>query len=123
MKDLLVTESKDRGKASWVFQQLNLYLKKAEQTTEYLLKPVPRQQKPESSRSNSTPTVLDPPQLQGKRNSITFLDQDKPSPIKTRTKIQLQLPKDLVLRNSGTPSFKPKSPVPHKTWPFEKAKT
>jgi serine/threonine protein kinase len=123
MKDLLVTESKDRGKASWVFQQLNSYLKKAEQTTEYLLKPVPRQQKPESSRSNSTPTVLDPPQLQGKRNSITFLDQDKPSPIKTRTKIQLQLPKDLVLRNSGTPSFKPKSPVPHKTWPFEKAKT
>jgi len=120
MKDLLVTESKDRGSASWVFQQLNSYLKKAEQTPEYLLKPVPRHQKPESSRSNSTRTVLDAPQLEGKRNSITLMEQEKPAPIKTRTKIQLQLPKDLVFRNVGTPSFKPKSP---KTWPFERGKT
>jgi serine/threonine protein kinase len=119
MKELLVTDSKERGSASWVYQQLNLYLKKAGGNLEYLLKPVPRRQKPGSGRSNSTPTVLDPPQLQTKRNSITFLEQGKPIPIKTRTKMQLQtkLPKDLVLRNLGTPSFKP--PVPHRTWPFE----
>ncbi|KAG4438024.1 hypothetical protein IFR05_006483 [Cadophora sp. M221] len=48
MRDLLVVDTTERCKASWLFQQLKVYLDKAENDDVYMLKPVPWQpQKPE----------------------------------------------------------------------------
>jgi serine/threonine protein kinase len=53
MNDLLIVESKERGNAASLFQQLKMYLKKAEENKDYLLKPVPRSQKRSDKRSHS----------------------------------------------------------------------
>jgi serine/threonine protein kinase len=118
MRDLLVIESKDRGSASWVFLQLNLHLKKAEQTPEYMLKPVPRQISAVSSVSNST--GLQVRSSNGTRGSATSSDKDKPTSIKplAKAKAQANLPRDLVLRQVGTPNFVAKRRTQSSiTWP------
>jgi serine/threonine protein kinase len=116
MSELLVIESADRSKASWLCYRLREFLKKAESDPEYLLKPVPR--KPVSGRSNSAP-LLDTPKENGKRNSVTFLDQEKPPLPKTQFKIpMMENPRDLVLRNLGTPNFKAGNIGKTTTWPL-----
>ncbi|KAE9377375.1 kinase-like protein [Stipitochalara longipes BDJ] len=114
MSDLLVIESENRSKASWLCIQLKKLLKRAETDPEYLLKPIPR--KPASERSNSAP-VLGPPKANEKRNSVTFLDQEKSHPPKSQFKVHITTtPKDLVLRNLGTPSFKVQNLGKKTTW-------
>jgi serine/threonine protein kinase len=116
MSDLLVIESEKRIKASWLHIQLKSLLERAESDPDYLLRPVPR--KPVSSRSNSAP-LLDTPKMNGKRNSVTFLDQEKPNAAKTQFKVPvMENPRDLVLRNLGTPSFKPSIVGKTTTWPI-----
>jgi serine/threonine protein kinase len=116
MSELLVIESEKRSKASWLHVQLKKLLETAESDADYLLKPVPR--KLVTGRSNSAP-LLDTPMMNGKRNSVTFLDQKKPAAAKTQLKVHVREnpPRDLVLRNSGTPSFKPSNVGKTTTWP------
>ncbi|KAH9211752.1 kinase-like domain-containing protein [Leptodontidium sp. 2 PMI_412] len=118
MKDLLVTETSDRCKASWLFQQLKMYLDKAEKDDKYLLKAVPHPAKPANDRSNSTSAALGVPTTRAKSNSVTFPEGTKNSPVKRVA--PTQLPKDLVQRIAGTPSFKaPTTPLGvHPTWPL-----
>jgi hypothetical protein len=116
MSELLVIESEKRSKANWLCIRFQKLLKQAETNPEYCLKPVPR--KPVSGRSNSAPH-LDPPKADGKRNSVTFLEQEKPSFSKTQFKVHnTEIPRDLVLRNLGTPSFKAKNVGKTTTWPL-----
>jgi serine/threonine protein kinase len=116
MSELLVIESEKRIKANWLCIQLRKLLKQAETDPEYLLKPVPRRQI--SGPSNSA-RFLDLPKANGKRNSVTFLDQQKPNPQKTQFKIHnTGNPRDLVLRNLGTPNFKAKNVGKTTTWPL-----
>ncbi len=115
MSELLVIESEKRSKANWLHVKLKNLLGCAESDPDYLLKPVPR--KLVSGRSNSAP-LLDTPRIDGKRNSVTFLDQEKPAATKTQFKVPvMENPRDLVLRNSGTPSFKPSHVGKTTTWP------
>lgn len=115
MSELLVIESADRSKASWLCIQLKKLLKRAKTDPDYLLKPVPQQ--PVGGRSNSAP-LLDTPKANGKRNSATFLDQVSPKAPKTQFKVHFtENPKDLVLRNLGTPSFKAQHVGKTTTWP------
>jgi hypothetical protein len=112
MNDLLIIESKERSNAAWLFQQLKMYLQKAETDKDYLLKPVPREQKPPNERTQSTPTVLELTKTQGKR--ISFSDSPKNRPLsKTQSKVNHD-PKDLLLRKMGTPNCEPKKGG---TWP------
>ncbi|TVY43939.1 Calcium/calmodulin-dependent protein kinase type 1D [Lachnellula occidentalis] len=114
MKELLIIESRQRIDAAWLFQQLKMYLRKAEEDKEYMLKPVPREQKPPSERSQSTPTGLGTPMVHGKRISFSDSPPNRPAS-KTLSKAQISNdPKDLVLRKMGTPNYKPKKGV---TWP------
>lgn len=116
MSELLVIESEKRSKANWLCIRFQKLLKQAETNSEYCLKSVPR--KPVSGRSNSAPH-LDPPKADGKRNSVTFLEQEKPSFSKTQFKVHnTEIPRDLVLRNLGTPSFKAKNVGKTTTWPL-----
>jgi len=116
MSDLLVIESDNRSKASWLHIQLKEMLKRAESDPEYLLNPVPR--KPANGRSNSAP-LLEPPKANVKRNSVTFLDQDRPPSAKTQFMVHITAnPKDLVLRTLGTPSFKVQNVGKTTTWPL-----
>jgi serine/threonine protein kinase len=116
MSELLVIETEKRSKASWLCIQLKTVLKKAETDPEYVLKPVPR--KPASGRSNSAP-LLDTPKINGKRNSVTFLNQEKPNLPKTQFKVHIaENPRDLVLRNLGTPNFKAQNVGKNPTWPL-----
>jgi len=116
MSDLLVIESDNRSKATWLCIQLKKLLNKAETDPEYSLKPVPR--KPTSGRSNSAP-LLEPPRGNEKRNSVTFLDQEKPHGLKTQFKVHVTAnPKDLVMRTLGTPSFKAQHVGKTTTWPL-----
>ncbi|TVY44399.1 hypothetical protein LSUB1_G002054 [Lachnellula subtilissima] len=113
MKELLIIESKERSSSVWLFQQLNMYLRKAEKDKEYMLKPIPREQKPPNERSQSSPTGLGPPK-HGTR--ISFSDSP-PNRLASKTLSKIQTnnaPKDLVLREMGTPNCKPKKGV---TWP------
>jgi serine/threonine protein kinase len=106
MSELLIIEADHRSKASWLYVQLEKILKIAETDTEYLLKPVPRQ--PPSGSSNPKP-LLEPPKRNAKRDSVTFLDQEHPKSSNTQFKVpSMENPPDLVLRNLGTPNFKPK---------------
>ncbi|KAG4422124.1 hypothetical protein IFR04_004751 [Cadophora malorum] len=77
MKDLLVTDTKKRCQAGWLFQQLNSILKKAEKDEAYMLKPNPHPAKPANDRSNSTPAVLAVPMTRVKRNSVTYAENTK----------------------------------------------
>ncbi|TVY20106.1 Cyclin-dependent kinase 6 [Lachnellula arida] len=114
MKELLIIESKERSNAAWLFQQLKMYLRKAEKDKEYMLKAVPRQQKPPNERSQSTPTSLGPLKGHGKRISFSDSPPNRPAS-KTQSKVQINNdPKDLVLRKIGTPNYKPKKGG---TWP------
>jgi serine/threonine protein kinase len=115
VKDLLIIESKKRGNAAWLFQQLKMCFQKAETDTDYLLKPVPREQKPPNDRTQSTPTVLELPRTQGTQGKrISFSDSPVNRPAsKTQSKVNHD-PKDLLLRKMGTPNYRPKKGG---TWP------
>lgn len=110
MKEMVVVESKNRATAGQLYQQLNLYLKKAEFDHDYLLKPEHREHKPVTERSNSTPTNLDIPKATTKRLSVTFsteeIIEEKQAPVQSKTMKPVYLPKDLVFRKLGTPGMK-----------------
>jgi len=110
VKELLIIDSKKRGNAAWLFQQLKMCLQSAETDDDYLLKPVPREQKPPNERTRSTPAVLEPPRPQGKRISFSDPPINRPA---SKTQVNHD-PKDLLLRKMGTPNYRPKKGG---TWP------
>ena len=114
MKDLLVTDTKKRCQASWLFQQLNAIVKRAEKDEEYMLKPNPY---PANDWSNSTPSSLAVPMTRVKRNATTLTKESESLPMKAA--VHQQSPKDLVVRKQGTPSWKshPHLGVRRPTWP------
>ncbi|MAD84153.1 MAG: hypothetical protein CL912_14415 [Deltaproteobacteria bacterium] len=117
MRELLVTDAKKRCEAGWLFQQLKMYLDKASEDSDYMLKPVPHPPKPANVRSQSTPTVLGVSSPRPKSNSVNFATGTKSPPAKRV--VPSQLPKDLVQRIAGTPSFRaPAHLGAHRTWPL-----
>jgi serine/threonine protein kinase len=117
MSWLLVVETEKRIKAHWLCISFEPLLRKAETDPDYLLKPVPR--KMPSERSNSSPSTLGTPATNSKRNSVTFLGQEKPNMPKSQFKVHVvENPKDLVLRNLGNPFFEAKNIGKNSTWPL-----
>ncbi|KAH7381108.1 kinase-like domain-containing protein [Cadophora sp. MPI-SDFR-AT-0126] len=116
MRDLLVADSKQRCPASWLFQQLNAILMKAEKDEAYMLKPNPHTAKPANERSSSTPALPTVSMTQGERKSVTYTNDTK-NPL-TKAAVQQELPKDLLLRGPGTPNYNQQI-VAHRTWPVK----
>jgi serine/threonine protein kinase len=120
MDGLLKISSTDRFEASHIYQQLLVYLKKAEFDEEYLLKPVPRQEKPVNERANSTPEVRRDPQVDPTTPNGRNSDSENAQPIPrvhAVTQSHATLPRDLVLRNAGTPGT-PSFRRNDNTWPM-----
>ena len=116
MSGLLVVETERRIGAGWLRVKLQQMVKRAGTDLEYLLKPVPRATR--SERSNSSP-LLEASKTNEKRNSVTFVNQEKPSRLKAHSGVRvMENPRDLVLRNNGTPSFKPEHVGKNLTWPL-----
>jgi serine/threonine protein kinase len=111
MKEVLLTDASKRIGARWLYHRLKACLNKAKEDKSYLLQPVPRRQKLSGDGlSNSTSTVLDPPQMTSKK--VTFTRPDKLVPL---TSAHSKPPKDLVQRGPATPGLTRSKT--HSTWP------
>lgn len=121
MGGLLIPEAKDRHQMSWVYQQLNAFLKKAKHDNTYMLSPAPHLQKHANTRSESTPALVGIPIANTKRNSISFVDGTKGAASKGASHTQGS--PDLVRRSAGTPSFNPDHFGTHCTWPTGRRQT
>ncbi|KAL2063167.1 hypothetical protein VTL71DRAFT_6239 [Oculimacula yallundae] len=121
MKDLLVIQTSERCTASWLVQQLNALLLRAEGDVDYMLKPVQYSPKPATDRSNSTPATFGSPSPRTQNNS--FVRKEGTASPTIKLNLLDQPSKDLVQRNSGTPSFRVQSPLSaHPTWPMSVGK-
>lgn len=111
MEDLLRPKSEMRVQARWLFYRLAKCLEKATADRDYLLKPVPGQQKLNFYvRANSAPIV--PDALKKKRKSVAFENQGMSSP---SSEAQFKPLNDPVGRNAGTPGLLKRSRT-YGTW-------
>jgi len=123
MGQLLIIQSKDRCSASSLFQQLAQFQEKAKRDDEYILKPVPRQQKLVAGYSKSSPSVPYGTMVKGKLPMATVEETEMTpsgSTMHSTNQSSSHVPKDLLLRSIGTPS-NPKGKG--KTWPITKTST
>jgi serine/threonine protein kinase len=112
MKDVLLIDSTKRAKARWLFQQLNMYLKKANDDKAYALKPAPVRPKLENiEHSKSNPPTLDARKTTKGKN-VTFQNENAGPSSATPS----SSPRDLVNRTAGTPGLITRSKT-HGAWP------
>lgn len=118
MQGLLVVDASERFPASWLQIKFDECLSKAQQDEDYLLKSAPRIIRPDAqSRADSAPEPLKTARPHANTNPkrspvVTFAHQK--SSIKNN--VHITLPRDLVLRTSGTPNHT-------NTWPAHGTQT
>lgn len=123
MDDLLRIDARDRIPASWLCVRFGKLLEEAGKDPNYLCTPYrrsPGHPSLHTSRSNSEPVIHteevshDPPKSPKSTKKVSFTESDRPS--SPPDEVRPGSPRDLVLRNPGTPGFlalKRKS----STWP------
>lgn len=109
MERLLIVDSKNRIEAASLSDELDRTLNRAKIDKTYLLKPVPRAQEADSGAPpQSTPAGSNSARTDTIRNASVSFHGGVTIPTRAQ-----QGPRDLVLRNEGTPSFM----LGNGTWP------
>lgn len=122
MEQLLLINAKDRSKVIWLSHEMKNFLKKALESTEYMLDPIPWEKKSSQDVEQSTLTATTLTVPKAKSRNVSFSDTQllNHKNLQRSWKSSTYVPKDLVRRRAGTPGLLMHSPIkPSATWPVQ----